>query len=45
MKRRAFDIIMHQYADGSFVYEDALVSSTVIIKVEIARMTGKTSDI
>lgn len=45
LKRQAYDIIMSQYADGSFVYEDALLKSTVIIKVEIHSMTGKASEI
>ena len=45
LKRQAFDVIMKQYADGSFVYEDALLKSSVIIKVEIESMTGKKSDI
>ena len=44
-KRQAFDIIMNQYADGSFIYEDVLLKSTVIIKVEIHSMTGKQSEI
>lgn len=44
-KRQAFDIIMNQYAPGAFVYEDTMVSSTVIIKVDIEHMTGKRSDI
>ena len=45
IKRRAFDIIMKQYANESFEYEEALLSSAVIIKVEIESMTGKKSDI
>ena len=45
LKRQAFDIIMNQYADGSFVYEEALLKSTIIIKVEIHSMTGKQSEI
>ena len=45
LKRQAFDIIMNQYADGSFIYEEALLKSTVIIKVEIHSMTGKQSEI
>jgi nitroimidazol reductase NimA-like FMN-containing flavoprotein (pyridoxamine 5'-phosphate oxidase superfamily) len=45
LKRQAFDILMNQYADGSFVYEDALLQSAIIIKVEIHSMTGKQSDI
>ena len=45
LKRQAFDIIMSQYAEGSFVYEEALLKSTIIIKVEIHSMTGKQSEI
>ena len=45
LKRQAFDIIMSQYADESFIYEEALLKSTVIIKVEIHSMTGKQSEI
>jgi nitroimidazol reductase NimA-like FMN-containing flavoprotein (pyridoxamine 5'-phosphate oxidase superfamily) len=45
LKRQAFDIIMKQYAQGPFAYDDALVSSIVIIKVDIEQMTGKRSDI
>ena len=45
LKRQAFDIIMNQYANGSFAYEDARISSIVIIKVDIESMTGKASDI
>jgi len=45
LKRQAFDIIMNQYADGSFIYEEALLKSIVIIKVDIHSMTGKQSGI
>ena len=45
LKRQAFDIIMKQYADGLFLYEEALLTSTVIIKVDIESMTGKKSNI
>lgn len=45
MKRQAFDIIMNQYADGSFIYEETSLKSVIIIKVEIYSMTGKQSDI
>ena len=45
LKRQAFDIIMKQYADGSFLYEETSLTSTVIIKVNIESMTGKNSDI
>jgi nitroimidazol reductase NimA-like FMN-containing flavoprotein (pyridoxamine 5'-phosphate oxidase superfamily) len=44
-KKRAFDIIMKQYDDGSFSYNDALLDASVIIKVEIDHMTGKGSEI
>ncbi len=42
-KRKALDIIMNQYGDGSFQYADAKVKQTVVIKVEIEEMTGKRS--
>ena len=45
LKRQAFDIIMDQYADGSFSYEEASLKSVIIIKVEIHSMTGKQSEI
>jgi len=45
LKRQAFDIIMNQYADGPFIYEEASLKSTVIIKVDIYSMTGKQSEI
>ncbi len=45
LKRRALDIIMRQYAGESFVYEETLLTSIVIIKVDIESMTGKKSDI
>lgn len=44
-KREAFDIIMKQYADGTFSYEDAAIESTVVLKVKIQSMTGKKSEI
>ncbi|MEJ2656975.1 MAG: pyridoxamine 5'-phosphate oxidase family protein [Desulfobacterales bacterium] len=45
LKRKAFDIIMNQYADGSFVYEEASLKSAIIIEVDIHTMTGKHSEI
>ena len=42
-KRRAYDIIMQHYAGRSFVYAEAALKNTAIIKVEIERMTGKHS--
>ena len=44
-KRLAFDIIMKQYTEESFSYEQALLNAAVIIKVEIQSMTGKHSEI
>lgn len=44
-KRQAFDIIMQQYTNESFEYEEALLKSAIIIKVDIQSMTGKQSDI
>ena len=45
LKRHAFDIIMNQYADGSFSYEEASLKSAIIIKIDIHSMTGKQSEI
>ena len=45
LKREAFDIIMNQYSDELFSYEEAPLRSARIIKVEIHSMTGKQSDI
>ena len=45
LKRSAFDIIMSQYSDESFSYEEASLKSTIIIKVDIHSMTGKQSEI
>jgi len=45
LKRQAFDIIMKQYAEGLFLYEEASLTSTGIIKVDIESMTGKKGDI
>jgi len=45
LKRQALDIIMNQYADGSFIYDEALLKSAVLIKVDIHSMTGKHSEI
>ena len=44
LKRQALDII-NQYADGSFKYEETLLKSIVVIKVDIHSMTGKQSGI
>jgi len=42
-KRKALDIIMNQYGDGHFEYDDAKVKRTVVIRVDIYEMTGKSS--
>ena len=44
-KQQAFDIIMKQYTDESFSYEETLLNAAVIIKVEIQSLTGKQSEI
>ena len=40
-KRRAFDIIMKNYSDGSYAFSEADLKNTVVIKVKIESMTGK----
>jgi len=42
-KCKALDVIMQQYSGESFVYPEAKVKNTVVIKVEIENMTGKYS--
>ena len=42
-KRHAFDVIMGQYADGSFDFPETSLAATAVIKVDIERMTGKQS--
>lgn len=43
-KRVALDRIMAQYADGEFTYTDAMVERTMIFKLEIETMTGKSGN-
>lgn len=43
-KQKALDVIMSQYADGSFTYKESLLKITAVIKVKIDRMTGKKTD-
>jgi len=43
-KRKAFNIIMSQYSDRTFQFNDATLKGTVVIKVEIESMTGKQSE-
>jgi nitroimidazol reductase NimA-like FMN-containing flavoprotein (pyridoxamine 5'-phosphate oxidase superfamily) len=40
-KRQALDIIMRQYGSDLNDYPDAKVRSTVVIRVDIDRLTGK----
>ncbi len=42
-KRKALDIIMHQYSEGTFEYPEDAITNITIIKVEIESMTGKQS--
>ena len=42
-KIEGLDAIMEHYSDRSFVYPEATLENTVIIKVEIESMAGKQS--
>ena len=42
-KRKGLDVIMQHYSQSAYEYPDSKVKKTVIIKVEIERMTGKKS--
>jgi nitroimidazol reductase NimA-like FMN-containing flavoprotein (pyridoxamine 5'-phosphate oxidase superfamily) len=42
-KRKALDIIMHQYSESTFEYPQDAITDITIIKVEIESMTGKQS--
>jgi nitroimidazol reductase NimA-like FMN-containing flavoprotein (pyridoxamine 5'-phosphate oxidase superfamily) len=42
-KRKALNIIMSQYSDRTFQFNDATLKGTVVIKVEIESMTGRRS--
>ena len=43
-KRKALSIIMSQYSDGTFQFDDAILKKTLVIKIEIESMTGKQSE-
>jgi len=43
-KRKALNIIMSQYSNRTFQFNDATLKGTVVIKVEIESMTGKQSE-
>ena len=42
-KRKALDIIMQNYLDGTFEYLEEAVEKTVVVKIEIESMSGKKS--
>ena len=42
-KRHALDIIMRQYTDQSFTFDDKMLNRTAVIRVDIETMTGKQS--
>ena len=44
-KRKALNIIMSQYSDGTFQFNDAILKKTGVIKVEIESMAGKQSEL
>jgi nitroimidazol reductase NimA-like FMN-containing flavoprotein (pyridoxamine 5'-phosphate oxidase superfamily) len=42
-KRKAFEIIMRQYTQGSFTFPEEALGNIVIIKIHIEEVTGKKS--
>lgn len=42
-KKRALALIMRQYSDRTYRFEDSVVAKTSVIRVDIAYMTGKRS--
>ncbi|MBW1857234.1 MAG: pyridoxamine 5'-phosphate oxidase family protein [Deltaproteobacteria bacterium] len=42
-KRKALNIIMSQYSNGTFEFNDAILKKTFVIKIEIESMTGQQS--
>ena len=40
-KRRALEIVMAQYSDKEYTFPDDVVTKTAVIKIVIARVTGK----
>jgi len=43
-KRKALNIIMSQYSNGTFEFNDAILKKSGVIKVEIENMKGKQSE-
>jgi len=44
-KRKALNIIMSQYSDRTFQFNDAILEKTGVIKVEIESIAGKQSEL
>ena len=44
-KRKALNIIMSQYSDRTFQFNDAILKKSGVIKVEIENMSGKQSEL
>ncbi len=42
-KRAALDLIMAQYASGTYTFPENKIAITAVIRVDIDRMTGKTN--
>jgi len=42
-KKKALDVIMHQYTDKTFAYDERVVNQTVVFHVAIETLTGKRS--
>lgn len=42
-KRKALEMIINQYADGSFRFSDKEINGTAVIEIAIESMTGKES--
>ena len=42
-KTEALDILMCQYSQGSFAYNEKVLPKTAVIQIDIERMTGKQS--
>jgi nitroimidazol reductase NimA-like FMN-containing flavoprotein (pyridoxamine 5'-phosphate oxidase superfamily) len=42
-KRKALAVLMHQYAEGEFEFDDAQVARTTVFGVRIESMTGRQS--
>jgi hypothetical protein len=42
-KKEALAVIMRHYSDRAFTFQDAAVRKTMVIKVELERLTGKES--